>query len=318
MTGPRPAPAGAPPSPLGASGRNPFGAHLLERAAERRADDGWLARALAHPGSRAILVSEARVVVCAGTVLVDVAAARAGAAPDDVAAPVLLAEDGDGAAVFALDAGDAPEAGRAALPPGGELHDIKPLAMLLPEREASLLAFARAMTHWHRTHRFCGGCGAATRAAQGGHLRVCERPECARQHFPRTDPAVIMLVTRGERALLARHPAWPPTSFATLAGFVEPGESLEAAVAREVYEEAGVRLERIAYHSSQPWPFPGSLMIGFTAEACSDGLRLDPAEVAEARWLTRAELRRQVEAGALSLPSPVSIAYRLVSDWLEG
>lgn len=148
-------------------------------------------------------------------------------------------------------------------------------------------------------------------------MRHCSAGSCGAESFPRTDPAIIVLVTRGERILLARHPKWAPTSFATLAGFVEPGESLEAAVVREVAEEVGVSLRSVRYHSSQPWPFPGTVMVGFVAEAATAELRLDPDEIAEARWLSHDELRRQSDAGRLTLPPQLSISYRLIEDWLQ-
>ncbi len=148
-------------------------------------------------------------------------------------------------------------------------------------------------------------------------MRRCLNSTCAREHFPRTDPAVIVLVLHEEHALLARQEQWPPLRFSTLAGFVEPGETLEAAVAREVAEETGVRLERIWYHSSQPWPFPSSLMLGFFAQARSKDLHLNPAEISEALWLTRAEVRAAVQSCRMTLPTEISIAYRLVQEWLN-
>ena len=148
-------------------------------------------------------------------------------------------------------------------------------------------------------------------------MRQCADSACARQHFPRTDPAIIVLVTHGERTLLARQAQWPERVFSTLAGFVEPGETLEAAVMREVREETGVRLSRVSYHSSQPWPFPASIMIGFHAQAISTDLRLHTAEISEAAWWTRAELRAAVHAHQVKLPSEVSIARRLIQDWLD-
>lgn len=308
------------PSPdhRAASRRSCFGRHELARAAERRADARWLAAALAAPSTRFVVVHAAQSLFRGEAELACLSPDEAGLAPELLASAVFLAEEPDGTAFFSLDLTDAPEILRVRLAAGHELRDIKPLVVDLPARDAALVASARAMAHWHQGHRFCGRCGAATRSEQAGHVRVCTHPECGRQHFPRTDPAVIMLVTHEDRALLARHPQSPPGAFATLAGFVEPGESLEAAVAREAYEEAGLRLERVRYHSSEPWPFPGTIMLGFVAEAVSDRLQLDPAEVAEARWVTREELRRQVDDGDLVLPSRVSLAHRLVDDWLTG
>ena len=177
---------------------------------------------------------------------------------------------------------------------------------------AHLGATATALATWHRTHRFCGTCGAETVADWAGFRRRCE--SCGREHFPRTDPAVIMRVTHGERILLARNPGWPQGFGSVLAGFVEPGESLEDAVSREVKEEVGLSVADVEYHSSQPWPFPASVMLGFTVEATSDVIVVDPAEVAEAGWYTREEVRD----GILALPPTVSIARHLIDDWLDG
>jgi NAD+ diphosphatase len=195
----------------------------------------------------------------------------------------------------------------------GEFADLRQIGSLLPRQDAAMLAYARAMLQWHRNHRFCGRCGAPTVSEQGGHLRRCSNPDCAAEHFPRTDPAVIMLVWSGEHCLLGRQKPWTPGMMSTLAGFVEPGETPEEAVAREVWEETGVKLRGVRYHSSQPWPFPGSLMIGFTAEA--EGRPepiVDPHELEAAAWLTRAEV-----LALPALPRQHSIARRLIEDWLD-
>ena len=172
--------------------------------------------------------------------------------------------------------------------------------------------------HWHRRHRFCGRCGAPTESRKAGHLRVCTRPACGLEHFPRTDPAVIMLVHDDEACVLGRRPGWPPGLHSTLAGFVEPGESLEEAVAREVREEAGleVPLEGIRYNSSQPWPFPASLMLGFHARAERAPLTVYEAELESVAWYSRETLRNLEEGDDLRLPRRDSIARRLIEDWL--
>jgi NAD+ diphosphatase len=190
--------------------------------------------------------------------------------------------------------------------------DLREVATLLPEPEGNLLAMATGLARWHATHRFCGRCGATTIVDWAGHRRLCG--ECGREHFPRTDPAIIVLVTHGDTALLGRNPMWPAGFASVLAGFVEPGESLEDAVVREVQEEAGVPVDpaTVEYHSSQPWPFPASVMLGFTAEATSAELHPDPEELADACWYTRDELAN----GAIGLPPPLSISRRLVDDWI--
>ena len=181
--------------------------------------------------------------------------------------------------------------------------------------DSALLAYAKGLAHWHARHRFCGVCGEGTEAKDAGHVRVCTGPDCATQHFPRTDPAVIMLVTDGDRCLLGHNKRFPERIYSTLAGFVEPGESLEEAVAREVLEETGVRVGRVQYHSSQPWPFPASIMLGFHAEAESEAITVQAAELVDARWFSRAEIANFEQLG-LRLPRPDSIARRLVEHWL--
>jgi NAD+ diphosphatase len=193
----------------------------------------------------------------------------------------------------------------------GAFSDLRMVGGLLPAEDAGLCAYARAITHWHRHHRHCGTCGAATRSAEAGHVRVCGG--CERRHFPRTDPCVMVLVTRGDRCVLARQPAFPPGMYSVLAGFVEPGETLEEAAAREVREEVGLGVTDLAYLRSQPWPFPASLMIGFAARTEEEALTPDAGELEDARWLSRDELRR----GAVVLPPPYSLANHLVTRFLE-
>lgn len=192
-------------------------------------------------------------------------------------------------------------------------RDLRMIAGELPAEQAGLLAYARAMIHWRERHRFCGRCGTPTHAVQGGHVRVCSNASCAQQVFPRIDPAIIVLITDGERALLGRQASWPPGRYSTIAGFVEPGESLEDAVIREAAEETGVRVESVEYHSSQPWPFPSSLMLGFIATAATTEIQLHDAELEDARWFTRA----QIAAGEVALPITHSISFRLVEDWYD-
>ncbi len=198
---------------------------------------------------------------------------------------------------------------------GARPQGLRDVGALLSDTDAGLLVHAVGLANWHATHPRCPRCGAPTSAAKGGSVRRCG--EDGTEHFPRTDPAVIMLVTDGvDRCVLGRQAIWPPRRYSTLAGFVEPGESAEQAVAREVAEETGLAVTAVAYRSSQPWPFPASLMLGFTA--VTDGA-VDPVardgELEDARWFTREELR---DPAVVLLPPPVSIAHRLISDWLEG
>lgn len=193
---------------------------------------------------------------------------------------------------------------------------LREAASRLPATEASLFAYARALLTWHRGSRHCGVCGAVTAMRPGGRARVCSNGGCAREHFPRTDPAIIVLVEHEGRCLLGRQPSWAPRRFSTLAGFVEPGETLEDAVRREVAEEAGVRVGRCHYRSSQPWPFPGALMIGFRAEAEDPRLRLGD-ELAEAAWFSAEELVVGVAERSIGISPRLSVAHQLIREWVE-
>ena len=195
----------------------------------------------------------------------------------------------------------------------GQFHDLRYLGSYLPADEANLVAHARALVLWHQAQQYCGRCGARSRAGSGGNSRLCVGTDCGIRLFPRVDPAIIVLVSDRDRCLLGRQAGWPEGRYSTIAGFVEPGESLEDAVEREVLEETNIAVHDIRYHSSQPWPFPSSLMLGFTAEALSDEILLNDGELEDARWFTRKEL----ESGFPKLPYRLSIARRLVDDWLE-
>jgi NAD+ diphosphatase len=196
----------------------------------------------------------------------------------------------------------------------GSLRVIGPT--IAPE-EASLAVHAVGIARWHQTHRFCARCGHASDVAQAGHVRIC--PACQAHHFPRTDPAVIMLITDGDdRALLGRQPVWPEGRFSTLAGFVEPGESLDDAVRREVMEEVGIEVGAVRYASSQPWPFPSSLMLGFFGDAATTDIHVDHDEIAEARWFSRGEVTELTGSGELLLPPNVSISRWLLEQWHRG
>jgi NAD+ diphosphatase len=202
---------------------------------------------------------------------------------------------------------------------GVRFADLRQLGGRLDRREGSLLAFSRAMLFWHSRHRFCGLCGNPTRSEEAGHMRRCTDPACHTMHFPRTDPAVIMLVTDGDRALLGRNKNFPvPGMYSTLAGFVEPGESLEDAVAREVREETGIEVAAVHYHSSQPWPFPANIMLGFYAEAATSEIAVDYGELEDARWFERDWLASHADDDTFRLPRLDSIARRLIGDWLAG
>lgn len=279
----------------------------LDRAPARRRDAAWLAERRRDPTSLVVALDDLQLLVVDGPEGPDPfpldAAALGGAVPESA---VLLGEFG-GRAVFALDLqGERPGI-------DGRLVELRALAPLLRAPEAGLLAYARALAHWHRTHRFCGRCGAPTAAVEAGHVRRCTA--CGADSFPRTDPAVIVLVTRGEQCVLGRARRFPPGMYSTLAGFVEPGESLECAVRREVREEVGLELGEVRYRSSQPWPFPQSLMLGFRALAAPGTLAIELEELEDARWFHRAELRDEARR-PIRLPNLDSIARFLIDEWL--
>jgi NAD+ diphosphatase len=198
-------------------------------------------------------------------------------------------------------------------PPGTVYEELRPLLPQVPEDEAYLLTSARALLVWRSRHRHCGLCGAPTRPRSAGHVLVCTAAPCGAQFFPRIEPAIIVLVTHGTRALLGRQPSWPAGRYSTIAGFVDAGESLEEAVTREVLEETGAAVRTVRYFASQPWPFPASLMLGFHATAPESEIRLD-GELEDARWFDRAQLRA---GGVLLLPPPHTIARRLIEAWLQ-
>ncbi len=274
---------------------NTFEGARLDRVTMRRRDAAWVAERTADPASRAVVAS-------ADGVLVD--GDRLARVPlDGHESPLLLGVQ-DGAALFAADG-----TGR------DDLAGLREAAAGLAQDEGGLLAYATALLNWHRQHGFCSVCGAASEIREAGLLRVC--PVCRAEHHPRTDPVVIMLVVDGDRVLLGRQPTWPPGRYSALAGFVEPGESLEDAVAREVFEESGVEVTGARYVSSQPWPFPSSLMLGFEASYAGGEVHAADGELEDARWFTREELADAVAGrGELGLPPPLAIARRLIDGWL--
>lgn len=195
---------------------------------------------------------------------------------------------------------------------------LRSIAALVSEDDAALYAHALALRHWHELHRFCGACGRPLVVSAAGHARRCEHEDCANDMlFPRVDPAVIVTVTYQDRVLLGRQPHWPEGMYSCLAGFLEAGESLEQAVRREVFEEAGVKVGEVRYSSSQPWPFPQSLMVGFRAEALDDRIVLHDDELEDARWFSRADIGQGLAAGTLKLSSSISISRRLIEEWRQ-
>jgi NAD+ diphosphatase len=291
--------------------QDPVPFHLsTERLAGRRHEPAWLEAALADKDTR-------YVPVCGGknsyiwndgvprALLLDAAYA-------EILKPVafccvLLGEVG-GKPCFALGLEEG------AMLPDARLDDLRSVSALLSDDDLALLGYARAMVHWHDQHRFCGRCGSFMLSERAGHERSCKY--CGTRWFPRIDPAIIVLVTDGERCLLGRQAVWPKGRYSTIAGFVEHGETLEAAVIREVREETDIQIREPRYMSSQPWPYPSSLMLGFRAEAVSTAIRCNDDELEHAAWFTRQDIADSVDAG-LMMPPTRSISYRLIKTWYE-
>ena len=300
-----------------ASRPNPYTGSPLDRAGQKRDDAAWIADRLADPDSLFIPVWRARTLFQG----LDERRPQAVYLTGDAAASLRMA-GGPWAflgllgtqAMFAVDV-SAVDDPLPLLPESqGRFEDLRMLGVGLPDQDAAILAHARGLMHWRLRHTHCGVCGALCEPRSAGHAMSCTG--CGAQHFPRTDPAVIMLVHRGDRALLGHSPRFPsPTMYSTLAGFVEPGESLEEAVAREVLEETAVHVGTVRYHSSQPWPFPSSIMLGFYAEATSEHITIDTTELSDARWFSRAELLAP-DIHGFQLPRRDSIARRLIEDWV--
>ena len=314
----------------------------VDRSAERRSEPGLFDELLADPRTALLVLAGDRVLIHEGRVHeatatnggadggvgpagVELALLTLGEVPEQLvrsALPLYLGLDGPvGYVALALPAPDA-EAAVAPLletlaTPGRRWAGLRDIGTLLDDTGAGLFTGALALANWHAVHPRCARCGTPTVVVQAGWSRSC--PACGAEHYPRTDPAVIMAVIDDEgRLLLGRQAAWPPKRYSTLAGFVEPGESLEAAVRREVAEEAGVVVGEVEYRGSQPWPFPSSLMLGFRGHAVGTAVEVDGVELAHARWWTREEFDADLASGELMLPPRVSIARRLIEDWYGG
>jgi NAD+ diphosphatase len=282
----------------------------VDRAHLRRRDPDLVPLLLKDPSTRVLELADGRAQViesdrgCALRL-------RAAAEQDASQLGVFLGQDSQGTSYVGVvgDAADPDEA--------RPWRTLREVGVLLSDRDAGLFATFQGLANWHAAHTHCPMCGASTEPDQGGWIRRCTRD--GSEHYPRTDPAVIMAVTDpGDRLLLARSPHWPQGRLSVLAGFVEPGESLEAAVAREVFEEVGLVVDQVRYLGNQPWPFPSSLMVGFSARALDPALHLDEVEIVEALWVTRTELREKVLAGSLGISPTVSIARRMIEHWYGG
>ena len=291
------------------SNLNVFAGAFVDRSGHRRKDPEWLKAAADSPETRFIPVWGDKC-LAAGEPFRIVLLGRAEVADFLPTEDLIFLGMYQGQPVFAVGIDDAIDA---PFTDAGDFHDLRYLGNVLPVDEANLVAHARALVLWHGLQKHCGVCGSLSRAESGGNTRICSSSDCGVQMFPRVDPAIIVLASNGEQCLLGRQPAWPEGRYSTIAGFVEPGESLEDAVRREVAEETNIEVGDVHYHSSQPWPFPSSLMLGFSAVANSADILLNDGELEDAQWFTRKELR----SGFPKLPYRLSIARRLVDNWLQ-
>ncbi len=300
-----------------------FSGNPLDRASEKRADAEWLATARADPRARVLPLWKLQPLLLGpdgaseATVLAFVEGALASGLGDPEATEVFLGLDGE-IACFARDISALPDPLAAALASLGHFRDARAATSLLSAPQVAILGQAKALIDWHNRHRFCANCGAKTASVDGGYRRLC--PVCKAEHFPRTDPAVIMLVTAGDRCLLGRNKRFAGGHFSTLAGFVEPGETIEEAVKREVFEEVNLRVGRVRYFMSQPWPFPSNLMIGCYAESLTSEIAVDGHEILTARWFERALVKQLLsgESNEVLLPRRDAIAFHLIRSWAEG
>ena len=274
---------------------------LIDRAAALRSDPAWLAERRADKRARVIRLAGDRIVLKGGAIATEEL---------NGSEAILLGLDGEDTPIFAVGSAE----------PLADAIDLRSIAVqgLLPPNELGLLAQARSLIHWHERHGFCAVCGAKTEIADAGYRRHCNA--CSADHFPRTDPVVIIVVRWGDAALLGRQKTWAPGMYSALAGFMEPGETIEDAARREVFEESGIRVGPISYVASQPWPFPSSLMIGLLGEALTKDIRIDGNELEDARWFAPDELvamRDEAHPAGLKFPPRMAIANRLINKAIQ-
>ena len=304
---------------------NTFSGNPLDRAGDRRNDEAWLAAQHDNPEALAMVLWEGRPLIEAHPDGPRLAWLRMDRAMDIALDRRAFLGLWKTAPVFAVELEGSVDPTAGPLQGLGAFHEMRAAAGLLPGPEAAMAGAAKSLFDWRRRHGFCAACGQPSRDAGGGWRRICAA--CGTEHFPRVDPVVIMLAVHrggsgGDRCLLGRAAGWPPGRMSALAGFMEPGESIEEACARELFEEAGLNATSVRYHSSQPWPFPGQLMIGLFAEVDSDQARPDQTELEAVRWLTRDQCRAVLEQpegwDGVIPPPPLAIARTLMQAWVDG
>ena len=300
----------------------PFAGNPLNRASEKRTDSNWIESKQRDPSSLILPMWRLEPFLLGSeksSPPIELGLVRQGIADSLASADapcIFLGLDGD-RALFALDVSEAAEPAKVGPLAGiGYFRDARTAASMLSIRDAAIVGQAKAMIDWHQRHGFCPKCGTPTTLVDAGYRRLCGK--CKAEHFPRVDPVVIMLATHGEACLVGRGKLFPTGMFSALAGFVEPGETIEEAVRRELMEEASVKVGEVTYYATQPWPFPSSLMIGCFAKAESRDVKADETELAEVRWVERSVARELIEGKAvdgLRVPPPIAIAHHLIRTW---
>ena len=297
----------------------PLAAKPIDRAAHRRTDDAWLEEAFAHEDVLVLLMRKGEPFVYPGreSGLVWLGPEAARVSPGSPR--IFLGEDSTGTPVFALDLPEHFDLDTSLIAGTGEFRDFRAAAASIPAMDANCASTARSIFMWHQSHRFCSKCGSQSATVEAGWKREC--PDCGAEHFPRTDPVAIMLAEKDGMALIGRQKIWPPGFYSCLAGFCEPGETIEQAAAREVFEEAGVKSDPASaeYIACQPWPFPSSLMVGLILAAESFDLTIDEKELETARWVTREEMKRILDGthGEMFGPPPTAIAHHIMKVWSQ-
>jgi NAD+ diphosphatase len=298
--------------------QNFFSTNFLDRASLKRSNDMWIDDQFSNDSARIIPVSRSKVLCTSNQNPRTIYLAKNDFNDFSNGRELsIFLGVSDKKTYFAIDVESMESASILSDRNKAEFHDLRQVMPLLDFRDSALLAIARFMINWHSRNRYCGTCGTPTKSAQAGNLRICENPGCGQHHFPSMDPAIIVLVSFGEYCLLGRQKIWPKGMYSTIAGFVEPGESIEDAVIREVSEETGVRVDKLEYQHSQPWLFPSSLMLGFTATAKGDEIKIDKNELEDARWFSRKEIKDNLKKGLLKLPSKMAIAHHLIKEWFD-